>query len=251
MSQHNLYILHYHTNILIRNPEVVKIAIVRINNDRLNDLKEVINAVDKLKGVLEKYAPFITKAIELGLIEEIMLDESDDSPQYPETQNVDASQVFNETHDTFAFPPDEAQYTSLTPMTNHHAEIRVFNEKDGAKQHIEWWAAGKKTAEVYLNVWELFVAMRGMTDEHGKLIFSRFWKQLKWINAINTNHASLIFNFVGMDERFECYIKKQTDTMPTGIEVTDHALIFDTLSPTYPTKTTPEEIRKYWDDLLG
>lgn len=222
--------------------------IVKINNDKLNNLKEVIYAVDEIKGVLEKCAPFIAKAIELGLIEEITIDVGG-SHQYHETQNVDASHTTVETQDVTAVH-SHSEYTSLTPMTNHHAEIRVFNEDESA--HIEWWIAGKKTAAVDIDdVWELFVAMRSTVDTNGKLTFSKFWNQLKRINAVNTNHASLLFNFIGMDERFECYIKKQTDTMPTGIEVTDHALIFDELKSKRSTKTTPEEIRKHWDNLFG
>ena len=256
---------------------------IRINKNKLNELKTIIEKMEELNTIMSEYAPYITRARELGVIEEShpMIETHDwgASQHANETQIARASHIVNEPHIVSAsHKTDEHHsksashlggethcsnashmsletqignalpYTTLRPKTNPRAEIRVFNEDD--KTRLEWWIAGRKTEETTIpDAWDTFYAMQSMVDWNtGILTFSKFWKNVKRINGMSTNKASLIFNFIGVDPRFDCEMKKTTKTMPTGIEITDWAIIFNTESK---PKFTVEQMRRYWNDLLG
>lgn len=182
----------------------------------------------------------------------------DTSQLLSETQEIDASQSFSETHSSCAsqqrgethgsFAPP---YTSLRPKTNPRAEIRVFEEN--GKTRLEWWVAGRRTEEVTIfDVWELYYIMKEGMAKNGVLTYNKFSKTLcRHINGMNTNRVSLIFNFIGVDPRFDCEMQLRKITLPLRDE-DEWCIIFNRDTQVKHTpEHTPEEIRRYWSDLLG
>jgi len=170
------------------------------------------------------------------------------------SQKVYETHLGNASHAPAESQPKDAkpQPTAIIyPKTNPKCEIHVFKQNDEIK--LEWHHANRKVDEIVIkNEWEVYRIMR----EHAIgniLTFSRFWNLVKNINGFNSVKASMIFNYIGSQKKFNTEIKKVA-TEILGKTIKEWAIEFKSWLDEGSKKDIKEKIkeeRKLWQDLLG
>jgi len=170
------------------------------------------------------------------------------SHEWYEPSSNDASQDVSESQVSDAKPQPTA---IIYPKTNPKCEIHVFKQNGEIK--LEWHHANRKVDEIVIkNEWEVYRIMK----EHAIgniLTFSRFWNLVKNINGFNSVKASMIFNYIGSQEKFNTEIKKVA-TEILGKTIKEWAIEFKSWLDEGSKKDIKEKIkeeRKLWQDLLG